>query len=101
MSARLMMVMMEFGGWVRKTSCNIVLLELFAQGVAVQAEYFRCLALVAVGAVHHELQQRLFHALDEHVIHRVRRFAVKILEIFFQRVAYAGGKVSFMHHATI
>src|SRR6185295_18336144 len=51
---------------------ELVLDELAAQGVAVDAEPFGGTALVALGVPHHGLEQRPLDDLQDHVVHRRR-----------------------------
>jgi hypothetical protein len=78
---------------------ELVLDQLLAQGVAVQAQPFGGARLVLFGVLHDDLQQRLFHHLDHHVIHAVGLGAAQVLEIAFQAGAYALFDVFLAHAA--
>src|SRR3989344_2098959 len=71
-------------------SQEFVLLELLAQGVAVDAEDFRGFALVALDVAHDDLEHGFFHLGDHHVV-----------EITFQRLFYARGerRLAILGHA--
>eukprot|EP01136_Pigoraptor_vietnamica_P010839 Opistho-1_new@48974 len=63
--------------------------EFFAQGVAVQAQPFGGLGLVVLGALHHHLQQRLLHGLDQHVVHAVGLGTAEVAEVAIQAALHA------------
>lgn len=63
---------------------QIVLLQFFAQGIAVNAQHVRRMRLVAVGTFHHCFQYRLFDSEYHHLIHIRWQLLAQIPEIFFQ-----------------
>src|SRR5450759_1444517 len=66
-----------------------VLLHLLAQGVAIDAQHFRRAGLVAANVFQHHFEQRLFDAVNYHVVHLATgRFAVEVFEIFLERFAH-------------
>src|SRR5947208_13048297 len=65
---------------------ELVFDELAAQRVSVDAQPFRGLALVAVGVLHHHVEQRLLDGADHHLMHRVRLGAAQVLEIGLEAV---------------
>ena len=71
-------------------SAQVVIVEFAAQGVAVDAQPLRGLALVAAGLAHDDLEQRTLHELHQHFVHGVRLLAVQITEEGFEVVAHAG-----------
>src|SRR6218665_1028706 len=68
---------------------QLVLGELAAQRVAVDAEPVGGLALVALGLGHHHLEQRALDEADQHFVHGVRLLAAEVAEIDFQVLAHA------------
>jgi hypothetical protein len=65
-------------------SQQVVLLQFFAQGIAIDAEHFSGQRLIAVGARHDCFQYRLFHGKDHHFIDVRRLLLAQIPEIFFK-----------------
>ena len=49
----------------------------------------RGLALVAFGLAHDDVEHRLFHRVDDHVVHRMRLGAAQVLEVLLQAGAHA------------
>src|SRR6185295_3646198 len=76
---------------------QLVLDELAPQRVAVDAEPFGGPALVAVGVLHHDLQQGLLDDGEDHLVHRRRLDAAQVLEVALQAVADALFDVFFCH----
>src|SRR6188508_2026079 len=68
---------------------ELVLDELAAQGVAIDAEPFGGAALVALGVLHHRLEQRPLDDLQDHVVHRRRLDAAKVAEVGLEAVPHA------------
>src|SRR3989344_2344583 len=68
---------------------QLVLLELLAQGIAVDAEDFRGPALVTLDVTHDGFEQRLFHLADHHVVHARGLLAVEVVEIALHGLFYA------------
>src|ERR1019366_5701224 len=66
-----------------------VLLHLLAQGIAIDTQHFRRAGLVAANVFQHHFEQRLFDAVNYHVVHfATGRFAVEVFEIFLERFAH-------------
>jgi hypothetical protein len=61
-----------------------VLLQFLSQGIAIDAQHFSRLRLVALGARHDGFQYRFFNGQDHHFVHVGRRLLPQILEIFFK-----------------
>jgi hypothetical protein len=61
---------------------NFVLLEFFAQGIAIKAEDIGRLALVTTRPVEHVFQQWLLHTLQYHVVDGMRRLTIKVFKVF-------------------
>jgi hypothetical protein len=61
-----------------------MLLQFLAQRIAINAQHFRCLRLVAVRACHHGLKNWLFHRKNDHLVYIRRLLLAQILKIFFQ-----------------
>lgn len=61
-----------------------MLLELFAQGIAIDAEHFRRLRLVALGALHNGDQNRHFYHFHHHIVDIGRLLFAQILKVIFQ-----------------
>src|SRR6185369_11389870 len=68
---------------------QLVLEELAAQRVAVDAEPFGCAALVAAGLLHHDLEQRPLDDADDHLVHRRGLDAAEIAEVVLEALANA------------
>src|SRR3990167_9478995 len=68
---------------------QLVIQELAAQRVAVDAQPFGGLALVALGMLHNHLEHRALDRAHHHVVHGVRLGAAQVLEILLQAVADA------------
>src|SRR6478752_7392124 len=83
---------MEIPSWPRRGARSLdqlVLDELAAQRVAVDAEPFGGPALVAAGLLHHDLEQRPFDDAQDHLVHRRRLDAAQVPEVAFQALAHA------------
>src|SRR3970040_905245 len=76
-------------------SAELVGFELFAQGIAINPEDFRRFALIAFDVTHDDLEQRLFHFSDDHVVHAGGFLPIEVVEIAIQRLLYAGGERRF------
>ena len=61
-----------------------VLLQLLAQGVAVDAQHLRRVRLVAVGARHDHFQYRLFHGEYHHVVDVRCLLLAQVVEVFLK-----------------
>src|SRR5450631_1515431 len=70
-----------------------VLLQLLAEGIAVQAEQLRGAGLVALGLEHHDLEHRLLDGADHHVIDARRLLPVEVLEVLAHHLAHRRGKL--------
>src|SRR6476620_2456091 len=68
---------------------ELVLDQLAAQSVAVDAEPLRGPALVALGVLHHGLEQRSLDHLEDHVVYRRRIDAAQVAEVRLQAVTHA------------
>src|SRR6185369_6746866 len=68
---------------------QLVLDELAAQRVAVDAEPFGGPALVAAGLLHHDLEQWPFDDAQDHLVHRRRLDAAQVPEVALQALADA------------
>src|SRR6516164_1495184 len=68
---------------------QLVLEELAAQRVAVDAEPFGRTALVAAGLLHHDLEQRPLDDADDHLVHRGRLDAAQVAEVGLETLAHA------------
>jgi hypothetical protein len=77
---------------------DLILLHFIAERVAVDAKQFGGAGLVAPGIVHHQLDKRFFHAAYDHIVDRVRLFAIQIIEIIFHRLAHAAGDIVFVNY---
>src|SRR3954468_20018390 len=76
------------GGRDRARSLDqLVLEELAAQRVAVDAEPFGGPALVAAGLLHHHLEQRALDDTNDHLVHCRRLDAAQVAEIAFKALA--------------
>src|SRR5687767_11424289 len=73
-------------GRVISSGSESVLAQLFAQGAAIDAEDGRRAALVAVGIVHHGLEQRQFHFAHDKLIEPARAVAVQAVEVAAERL---------------
>src|SRR3990167_5680971 len=78
---------------------QLVVEQLAPQRVAVDAQPVGGAALVAFGLLHHDLQQRLLHHAENHVVHAVGLHAAQVLEVTLQAVADALLDV-FLAHAS-
>src|SRR3989344_4688645 len=81
------------------TSEQLVLDELFAQRVAVQAQPFGRAGLVVVGLLHHDFQQRPFDHTHQHVVHAIGRLAAQVAKVALQALAHAFFYVFLAHAA--
>src|SRR5436305_3506304 len=79
---------------------QLVLDQLAAQRVAVDAEPFGRAALVALGVLHHHVEQRLLHDRHDHLVHRRRLDAAQVLEVALQALADAFFDVFLAHSQT-
>src|SRR5512146_731415 len=70
---------------IRGASDELVLRELGAQRVAVEAEHLGRLRLVALRALQHRGEQRSLDVGDHHVVDAVRRLPVEAAEILVER----------------
>jgi hypothetical protein len=68
--------------WLRLEQA--VLLQFLSQRIAIDAQHFSRLRLVAFGARHDGFQYRLFNGQDDHFVHIGRRLFSQILEIFLK-----------------
>src|SRR3990167_3710115 len=75
---------MRFAQGRRCSIDELVLQQLLAQRVAVQAQPLRGARLVVLRLLHHDFKQGLFDRLDQHVVQAGRVGAVEIAEIVFQ-----------------
>src|SRR3989344_5996297 len=82
---------------------ELVQLELLAQGIAVDAKDIGRLALVALGVLHHDFEQRLFHFVQHNLVDTRYLFAVQVVEILLHRALHARGDRAFaiLGHAAI
>src|SRR5689334_1711504 len=65
---------------------ELVLRELRAQRVPIEAQHLGRLRLVAVRPLEHRREQRALDVRDDHVVDAVRRLAVEAAEVFVQRM---------------
>src|SRR5664279_5146808 len=77
---------------------ELVLDQLAAQGVAVDAQPLGGAALVALGVFHHGFEQRPLDDAKNHVVHRRGRDAAQVPEVALQAVAHALLDVSLVRH---
>ena len=68
---------------------QLVLEEFAAQRVAVDAQPLGGTALVLIGVLHDDIEQRTLDHLEDHVVHRCRLDAVQVGEVVLQAVADA------------
>jgi hypothetical protein len=61
-----------------------VLLQLLAQGIAIDAQHLRRVGLVAVRAQHHDFEDRLLDSQDDHIVDVRRLLLAQVIEIFFK-----------------
>jgi hypothetical protein len=61
-----------------------MLLQFFAQGIAIDAQHLGGVRLVACRAQHHGGEDGLFHRLHHHVVDVRRLLFAQIVEIFFK-----------------
>jgi hypothetical protein len=61
-----------------------VLLQLFAQGIAIDAQHLRRVRLVAFRAQHHDFKDRLFDGEHHHVVDVRCLLFAQVIEIFFK-----------------
>src|SRR5262245_41058831 len=73
--------------------------HLLAQGIAVDAQHGGCMALVAPDAVQDRFDQRLFHAVDHHVVDMTRLLPVEVTEIALDRPPHHAGHIVLVVHA--
>ncbi len=76
---------MNQGGGARSLD-ELVLHQLAAQGVAVDAEPFGRARLVAFGAQHDHFEHGSLHGVDNHVVHRVGLCPAQVMEVALQVV---------------
>ena len=60
-------------------------LHFLAQGVAIDSQHLCRVRLVALHAVQDGFEQRLFNAVDHHVVHGARLLAIKVTEVAVAR----------------
>src|SRR5690242_715344 len=65
---------------------ELVLRELRAERVPIEAQHLGRLRLVAVRPLEHRREQRALDVRDDHVVDAVRRLAVEAAEVFVQRM---------------
>src|SRR3954453_11824701 len=80
-------------------SLDAVTLDLLAQGVAVEAEQLGGDGLIAADFVQHHLDQRLFHAADDHGVDLSGLLPIQIAEVAVQCSAHAACNFIFVDHA--
>jgi hypothetical protein len=61
-----------------------VLLQLLAQGIAIDAQHLRRVGLVALRAQHHDFKDRPLDSEDDHVVDVRRLLFAQVVEIFFK-----------------
>jgi len=75
------------------------MVDLLAQGVAIQAENFRGLGLVTTGVLQGECNQWAFNGIHYHFIYCAWFLTVEVFEITFQRTTYAMRYFVVLFHA--
>src|SRR5664280_3012115 len=75
--------------WTAASLDELVLEQLAAKRVAIDAEPFGGAALIALGVLHHRLEQRPLDDAQDHLVHRCRRNAAQVLEVALQALAHA------------
>jgi len=64
-----------------------MLLQFFAQRVAVNAEHLGCMRLIAVSAYHHRFEHGTLHGQHDHVIDITRLMLTQVAKIFIKALA--------------
>ena len=72
-------------------------LQFFAQGIAINAQDFRRLRLVATSTHHDSLQDGFFNDSNHHVIHIGSMLLTQIMKILFQTLLDNGLYAFFTH----
>jgi hypothetical protein len=80
----------------RAGSAQIIFLELFAQGVAIDTEQLCGLGLVTLGMRQHDFQQGSFDAGHHHIVNGTGRLSVQVAKILLHRPLDCSGDLFFV-----